>query len=172
MKDRFTMFRRGTMFYCEDRTTGQQKSLATRDAAQARKIVQARNESVAQPLMNLAMARTYLSAQDPKLITRTWADVMARFCDRENSSTRMRHERVVRTRPMQFLQTKRLVETTADDLFTALKLGTSSTIAFLQALHNDALGMGWIPSPILPRKMWPKMKKKPKRAITEAEHII
>jgi integrase len=53
-----------------------------------------------------------------------------------------------------------------------LKLGTGSTIAFLQTLHNDALGMGWIPSPILPRKLWPKMKKKDKRAITETEHII
>jgi len=41
----------------------------------------------------------------------------------------------------------------------------------LQTLHNDALGMGWIPSPILPRKLWPKMTKKAKRAITEAEHI-
>jgi hypothetical protein len=28
--------------------------------------------------------------------------------------------------------------------FEALKLGTSSTIAFLQTLHNDALGKGWI----------------------------
>jgi hypothetical protein len=31
---------------------------------------------------------------------------------------------------------------------------------FLQTLHNDALGMGWIPSPILPRKLRPKMTKK------------
>jgi integrase len=30
--------------------------------------------------------------------------------------------------------------------------------------------MGWIPSPILPRKRWPKMKKKLRRAITAAEH--
>ena len=38
-------------------------------------------------------------------------------------------------------------------------------------MHNDALGMGWIPAPILPRKLWPKMTKKDKRAITEAEHL-
>jgi hypothetical protein len=72
----------------------------------------------------------------------------------------MRHERVVRTKPMQFLKCKRLIETTADDFFAALKLGSNSTIAFLQTLHNDALGMGWIPSPVLPRKLWPKMQKK------------
>jgi len=171
MKDRFTMFLRGAVYYIEDRSTGQQKSLQTRDAREARKLIQARNESISQPLMNLALAKTYLAAQDPKLITRTWADVMTRFCNRTNANTRMRHERVVRTKAMQFLKDKRLVETTADDIFEALKLGTNSTIAFLQTLHNDALGMGWIPSPILPRKMWPKMTKKNKRAITEAEHI-
>jgi len=171
MQNRFTLFRRGAVFYCEDRSTGQQKSLHTRSEAEARKLVLTRNEAVNQPLMNLALAKAYLSAQDPKLITRTWADVMERFCNRANDHTRMRHERVVRTKAMQFLKTKRLVETTADDLFQALKLGSNSTIAFLQTLHNDALGMGWLPSPILPRKMWPKMTKKPKRAITEAEHI-
>jgi len=172
MKDRFKLFRRGEVFYYEDRSTGQQKSLLTRDKAEARRIIQAKNDTIAQPLMNLVMARTYLSAQDPRMITRTWADVLERFCDRSNDNTRMRHERVVRTKPMQFLKGKRLIETTADDFFEALKLGTGSTIAFLQTLHNDALGMGWIPSPILPRKLWPKMKKKDKRAISETEHII
>jgi len=154
------MFRRGNVFYCEDRTTGQQKSLQTRDEAEGQRLVQAKNDAVKLPQMNLVMAKTYLSAQDPKMITRTWADVMERFCDRSNANTRMRHERVVRTKPMQFLKCKRLIETTADDFFEALKLGSNSTIAFLQTLHNDAVGMGWIPSPILPRKLWPKMKKR------------
>ena len=171
MQNRFTCFRRGAVFYCEDRTSGQQQSLRTRNRDEARRIVQAKNDSVNQPLLNLVMAKTFLAAQDPKIITRTWADVMERFCHRSNDNTRMRHERVVRTRPMQFLKSKRLIETTADDLFEALKLGSNSTIAFLQTLHNDALGMGWIPSAILPRKLWPKMQKKDKRAITEAEHI-
>jgi len=145
--------------------------LRTRDEAEAQRIIQAKNDAVKLPQMNLVMAKTYLSAQDPKMITRTWADVFARFNDRSNDNTRMRHERVVRTKPMQFLKDKRLIETTADDFFEALKLGSNSTIAFLQTLHNDALGMGWIPSPILPRKLWPKMNKKDKRAITEKEHI-
>jgi integrase len=166
------MFRRGTMFYCEDRTTGQQKSLLTKDETQASKIVQAKNDAISQPLMNLVMAKTYLAAKDPKLITRTWADVMERFCQRDREPTRIRHERVVRTKPMQFLRDKRLVETTADDFFHAISLGKNSTVAFLQTMHNDALGMGWIPSPILPRKMWPKVKKKLRRAITIEEHHL
>jgi integrase len=171
MKNRFKMFKRGPVFYWENCLTGEQKSMYTRDEAEAQRLIQAKNEAVTLPQMNLAMAKTYLSAQDPKMITRTWKDVFARFCERSNSNTRMRHERVIRTKPMLFLKPKRLIETTADDLFAALKLGSKSTIAFLQTLHNDAVGMGWIPGPILARKLWPKMKKKGKRAITEAEHI-
>jgi len=71
MQNRFTMFRRGTTFYCEDRTTGQQKSLQTKNETEARKIIQAKNDAVNQPLMNLVLAKTYLAAKDPKLITRT-----------------------------------------------------------------------------------------------------
>ena len=130
MKNRFTIFRRGRIYYCEDHVTGQQKSLLTRDEAEAQRIVQAKNDAVKLPQMNLVMAKTYLSAQDPKMITRTWADVFERFCNRSNPNTRMRHERVVRTEPMQFLKSKRLIETTADDFFEAMKLGTNSTIAF------------------------------------------
>jgi integrase len=170
MQNRYTMFRRGAVFYCEDRTTGQQKSLLTRDEAEARRILQAKNDAVNLPLMNLVLAKTYLAAQDPKLITRTWADVMQMFCERGKAPTRMRHERVIRTKPMQFLRNKRLVETTADDFFHALSIGASSTLPFLQTLHNDALGMGWIPGPILAPRRWPKAKKKIKRAITEEEH--
>ena len=172
MQDRFKTFKRGKVFYCEDLTTGQQKSLQTRDEADAQRIVQAKNDAVKLPQMNLVMAKTYLSAQDPKMITRTWADVMERFCDRSKKTADAHAARARCHAPSRcsFLKPKRLIETTADDFFAALKLGTNSTIAFLQTLHNDALGMGWIPSPILPRKLWPKAKKKDRRAITAEEH--
>lgn len=46
MKDRFKLFRRGEVFYYEDRSTGRQKSLLTRDKAEARRIIQAKNDTV------------------------------------------------------------------------------------------------------------------------------
>jgi|SRR5450756_2196309 hypothetical protein len=94
MQNRFTFFRRGAVFYSEDRSTGQQKSLRTKNEDEARKLVQAKNDAVNQPFLNLVMAKTYLAAQDPKLVTRTWADVMELFCNRGKPPTRMRHERV------------------------------------------------------------------------------
>lgn len=170
MKQRFILFRRGPVYYCEDTESGRQTSLRTRDKHEAQRIVQARNDTVHQPMMNLVMARTYLAAQDPKLITRTWADVMDLFCQRGKPATRRRHATAVKTKALRFLRNKRLVETTADDFFHVLQLGTNSTVMFLQTLHSDALGMGWIPGPILPRKRWPRVQKKVRRAVTEDEH--
>jgi len=50
--------------------------------------------------MNLVMAKTFLAAKNPKMITYTWAEVLACFCERSNPNTRMRHERVARTKAM------------------------------------------------------------------------
>ncbi len=71
MTNRFTLFKRGNVYYCEDRTTGQQKSLQTCDESEAQRILQAKNDTVKLPQMNMVMAKTYLSAQDPKMIART-----------------------------------------------------------------------------------------------------
>jgi integrase len=170
MQNQFRLFRRGPVFYCEDGVTRQQKSLKTRSEAEARRLLDAKNAASSQPIFNLFLAKTYLAAVDPKLVTRTWAEVLERFCDREHPATRMRHERVVRTKPMRFLRDKRLIETTADDILHAINIGPKSTIVFLRTIHDDALGMNWLPAPILAPKKWPRMKKKKKRAITPQEH--
>jgi len=48
MKNRYVLFRRGKVFYVEDRRTKLQKSLATHDLGQARKIVQTKNDAINQ----------------------------------------------------------------------------------------------------------------------------
>ena len=49
MQDRYTMFRRGPVFYAEDRTTGQQKSLKTRDESEARRMPQLLAQGIPRP---------------------------------------------------------------------------------------------------------------------------
>src|SRR5580704_1684086 len=97
MKNRFVLFRREEIYYCEDRQDGLQKSLRTKNEGEARKLVRAKNEALNQPQMNLALAKAYLAASDPQYLTRSWADVFERFCARSHPATKMRHERVVRT---------------------------------------------------------------------------
>ncbi len=57
MKTKYTLFRRGGIYYSQDAATGQQKSLRTRDETEALKLINARNEAHRQPVLNLQLAR-------------------------------------------------------------------------------------------------------------------
>ena len=56
----------------QDRLTGKQDSLGTKDRGEARTLLHARNESVRQPMLNFQIARAYLVGSDPEVATRTW----------------------------------------------------------------------------------------------------
>jgi hypothetical protein len=80
MQERYRIFRRaGGNFYVRDKITGKAESLETADRKVAKQLVAARNQAVAQPQLNRTMARAYLSAKSPELITRTWSDVMEHY---------------------------------------------------------------------------------------------
>ena len=59
MKRRFIIYRRklGGVFYIEDTKTRKQESLGTKDRAEATSLLNARNESVRQPQLNLQIAK-------------------------------------------------------------------------------------------------------------------
>ena len=63
-----------------------------------------------------------------------------------------------------------VVETRPEAFFAALSEGTVSTNIYLRRLHNYALDMTWVLQPIIPRRQWPKVHFKDKRAITLEEH--
>ena len=48
--------------------------------------------------------------------------------------------------------------------------GKVSTNIYLRRIHNFALGMNWLPVPVLAKRMWPGFRFGEKRAITLAEH--
>ncbi len=48
--------------------------------------------------------------------------------------------------------------------------GTVSTNVFLRRIQNFALDMNWLPRSIIPKRQWPAIHFKEKRAITFAEH--
>jgi integrase len=51
-----------------------------------------------------------------------------------------------------------------------LQLGTVSTNIYLRRLHNFCLDMNWLPWPLIPKRQWPAIRFKEKRAITWDEH--
>lgn len=170
MKQRFWFFKRGSVFYLQDSETGKKESLKTHDSKQAEHLRAAKNEAAEKPLLGLTLGKAYLSAYDPKLVERKWSQVMDEFRQRGRDSSRARYARALKSAPLTMLREKKIVDTTPDDLRAALADNKPSTNHFLRRIHNLAVGLGWLPWPIIPAKMWPAIQIKRKRGITLEEH--
>lgn len=170
MKTKYTLFRRGDVYYSQDSTTGKQTSLRTKDETEARSLLNARNEAQRQPVLNLHLARAYLTASDPAFVERTWQIVMQQLQARGRASSRERFATAFKSPTLNSLRHKKLLETTADDFFAVFKDAKPSTICFLKRLHHLALSAGWIALPIVAPNLWPKYKPKDRRGITLDEH--
>jgi len=170
MEIRCRLFRRRQMFYSEDIQTGKQTSLHTKDRAEALRLLVAHEETVTQPALNTAIAKVYLTAQDPALVRRTWQEVINAYVLQGKKSSQDRSNRATRSKPFEIIRHLKIVETTQTHFEAVLKLGGASANNYLKRLHNFALKRGWLLSPILPPAMWPISEPKPRRAITESEH--
>ena len=79
MKTRYRLTSRGIrggMFYCVDKITGKRTSLQTTNKDEAQQIVEAKNNSVRQPVLNLQIAKAYLAGTDNGIATRTWQQAL------------------------------------------------------------------------------------------------
>jgi integrase len=173
MQERFRMFcRSGGNFYARDKITGRSESLGTVDRVVARQLLAARNQAVAQPQLNRTMAKAYLSAKSPDLLTRTWADVMEHYAVSGVESTRLRKAVAFRSRPFALLRGITLMDTEAGHLLAVLEHERAGNSAhhYLRRLHNYALHLGWLLTPIMADAAWPEVRKKRFTAITEEEH--
>jgi len=132
MKTKYTLFRRNGIYYSQDSATGQQKSLRTRDEADALKLLNARNEAHRQPVLNLHLARAYLTASDPAFVERTWQTVMEQLQSRGKDSSRERYASVFKSPSFDGLRNKKLLESTADDFFAVFKQNKVAITYFLR----------------------------------------
>jgi integrase len=76
----------------------------------------------------------------------------------------------MRDRAFDLIRRRKLIETASEHFLQVLDAGTISTNMFLRRLHNFAVGMHWLPWPVLPRLKWPTVEHKERRAITFEEH--
>jgi hypothetical protein len=179
MKQRFRMYQRGLngRFYLEDNETGKQESLGTSDRTEALRLLHARNEAAYQPAFNTHMARAYLVAGDAQISQRTWQVVMDELKQAKATSadrTSERYESAFDEAPFDALRNLVVIETRPEAILKMLHGGTISTNVFMRRLHSFALGMGWLPWPIIAYKQWPRLRFKPRRAITadEAQRLL
>ena len=154
IKQRFWLFKRGSVYCLQDSQTGKKDSLGTGDLKQAERLRAAKNEAGEKPLLGLTLGKAYLSAYDPKLVERKWAQVMDEFGQRGRDSSRARYARALKSPVLAAFRDKKIVDTTPDDFRAALADNKPSTNHFLRRVHDLAVGMGWLPWPIIPTKMW------------------
>ena len=162
--------RKNRVFYLQNNRTGKQTSLNTKDKREAQRLLHAKNEAIVQPALNLQIARVYLTAADETYTNRSWQDVMDAAMEGKKASTAERWIRACQQTAFNPIRNRPLMETLSEDLLNVINAGTTSTNVFLRRLHNFALDMNWLPAPILPKKQWPAIRSKPKRAITREEH--
>lgn len=162
--------RRNGVYYWQDNDSPKQGTLRTSDKREAEKLLNAMNESQRQPILNLSLARTYLAAHDPKMITRTWRHVMTEMATHGIPSTQERCSRAFCSKAYDSLRHKPLVQTTAEDLLAVLHANRNCVGHYLRRLHNLAVDLGWLAWPILAKRAWPKIRSQQKRAITAEEH--
>ena len=170
MNQQFTLFRRAGVFYCADRKTRKQTSLHTRDKTEALTLLHAKNESARQPAINFKIARVYLAASDPQVATRTWQNVMDEIIRTKTGANQDRWMTCAKSKQFDSIRSRLLIETQAEHLLHVLQKGTVSTNVYLRRMHNFALDMNWLPAQIIPKRQWPAVHYKEKRAITLDEH--
>ena len=171
MKQRYTVFRRENgIYYSLDTVTRKRNSLNTIDREEARRFLNALNEACKQPAINLQIAQVYLQHSDPDFAKRTWQHVMDEMGRNKAGSTRKRWDVAMKDKAFDIFRDLALIKTQAEHFFDALHRGTVSTNVFLRRVQNFALDMDWIPKAVIPKRQWPAIQFKDKRAITFAEH--
>ncbi len=172
-RQRYRLFRRknGT-YYSFENDTGRQTSLFTKDRGEATGLLAAKNQATAQPSLNVAMAKVYLSAKSPELLTRTWGELIEVMMRGYTGATAVRWGKFRRSAPLRMLENLPIYQTEASHFLAILehkKAGVSTNV-WLRILHNRALDLGWLLAPVMPKRAWPKVQYGSRRAITAEEH--
>lgn len=171
MKQRYSVFPRPWgVYYYQDNTTGKQGTLKTRDKDEAYRLVAAKNESEAVPAFSRHLAQVYWKAGDPEAAKRTWQAVMNEIPKLKTDETQLRWLTAIKDKAFDSIRELPLLETQAEHLLRVLENGSVSTNVYLRRIHNFAVDMNWLPWPVIPKKRWPAVIFKDKRAITLQEH--
>ena len=153
-----------------DTTTGKRTSLGTTSADAARQIIEAKNNSERQPVLNLQIAKAYLAGADNGIATRTWQNAIESLTNTKQGANQQRWQTAAKDKAFVPLMPRIIIETPGELLLKVLQTGKVSTNVFLRRLHNFCVDMNWLPWPLIPKRQWPAVRFKDKRAITFEEH--
>jgi hypothetical protein len=150
MNQRYILFRRMEVFYYEDKSTGKQLSLRTKDEVEAKILLNAKNESFRQPILNLQIAKAYLIGSDNGIATRTWQNAIEALITTKQGTNQHRLQTAAKVKAFELLLTRIIIETNGDLLLKVMQTSTVSTNVYLRRLHNLCVDMNWLPWPLIP----------------------
>jgi hypothetical protein len=137
MKKQFGLIKRPWgIYYLKNKITGQQTSLKTRDQEEARRLLQAHNDTETQPHFNLALARVYMNGVDPKLGTRTWQEVMGHILEKKTGETHRRWQVAIQDKNFDCIRNRPVAETRPEHFDQALADAKVSSNVYLRRIHN------------------------------------
>jgi integrase len=102
--------------------------------------------------------------------TRTWQHAVDQDIRTKDGMTQRRWRTAAKDRAFDSIRKVTILETQAEHFIRVLELGTVSTNFYLRRLHSFALDLKWLPLPVIPKRQWPKIRYKEKRAISLEEH--
>src|SRR5436190_8671547 len=115
MKSNYRLFRRRNgIYFCEDRQTRRQESLRTRAKPDALRLLNAKNESHENPLLNRQIARAYLAAADPEIVKRSWRYALEELIKTKDGENAERWRRVTKDAALSHIFDLPLIETRAE----------------------------------------------------------
>src|SRR5215469_13357385 len=124
MKTRYRLICRGSRsgkFYCVDTVTGKRTSLHTASEDEARQIVEAKNNSQRQPVLNLQIAKAYLAGSDNGITTRTWQHAIEALTNVKQGANSERWQRVAKDRALIPLLPQVIIETRGEALLNVIQ---------------------------------------------------
>ncbi len=78
--------------------------MRTKDEAEAIAILHSKNDAHRQPMLNLQIARTYLTATDPEVAKHTWQTAMGELTKTKSDTTRHRHETTMKDKAFDLIR--------------------------------------------------------------------
>jgi len=121
-------------------------------------------------VLNLQIAKAYLAGTDNGIATRTWQQAIESLTSTKQGENQKRWQIAAKDKAFVPLMPRIIIETPGELLLKVLQTGTVSANVFLRRLQNFCVDMNWLSWLILPKRQWPAVKFKDKRAITFDEH--
>jgi hypothetical protein len=125
METRYRLIRRGVRggtFYCVDTKTGKRTSLRTGNEAEARQIVDAKNQALRQPVLNMQIAKAYLYGTDNGIATRTWQQALDALTASKTGDNQKRWKRGGKEKPFDLIRDQVVIETSGETLSSKLRI--------------------------------------------------